>query len=287
MRLLTFSSLKSLLAASCAAAVVLFAPQAAFAQSTCAVAPPPSLVEPGFLTIGTALSAPPMGFVKDDQAAGFDPELASALAEAMCLKPKFVNLALAGLFPGLISKKFDVIASQVGITDVRKQTFDFVPVFVGGLRLVTQKDSGLRFQTESDVCGSTVAIAAGSSQMAALERVKGECPPAKPMMMKTFAGQNEALHEVAKRSAQAAYIDWPVAAFIIQQRPNEYVEASPILSGKGPNTERNRNGIVFRKGDDANRLAIENAFRSVVQKGTYAAILAKWNLQGGDITKAN
>jgi polar amino acid transport system substrate-binding protein len=218
---------------------------------------------------------------------GFDTELAVAIAETLCLKPKFVNLAFAGLFPGLISKKFDLISSRVGITDVRKQQFDFIPVFVGGLRLITQKDSNLRFQTEMDVCGSTVAIVAGSTQMAALERVKGECPAGRPMNMKVFAGQNEVIHEVAKRSAQAAFIDWPVAAYLVQQSPNEFVEASPILSGKGPNTERNRNGIVFRKGEDANRQAVEAAFKAVIQKGTYAALLKKWNLEGGDITKVN
>jgi polar amino acid transport system substrate-binding protein len=261
--------------------------QAALAQAQCPVKPPPSLVEPGYLTIGAALSAPPMGFIKDDQPTGFDTELAFALADTMCLKHKVVNLAFAGLFPGLISKKFDLISSRVGITEVRQQSFDFIPDFVGGLRLITRKDSKLRFQSELDVCGYTVAIVAGSTQMAALERVKGDCPAGRPMNMKVFAGQNEVIHEVAKRSADVAFIDWPVAAYMVQQNPDDFVEASPILSGKGPNTERNRNGLVFRKGDDANRQAVEAAFKVVVQKGIYAALLKKWNLEGGDIFKAN
>lgn len=281
-----FLNLPKLAIASALTGALFLAPQPASAQSACAVKPPPSLVEPGVLTIGTAFTAPPMGFLKDDQPAGFESELAIALAETMCLKPKFVNLSFQGLFPALIAKRFDLIASRVGITDQRKEAFDFVPNFVGGLRLITQKDSGLRFRTETDVCGVTVAITAGSTQMAALERVKGDCPPGKPMNMKVFAGQSEVVHEVAKRSAQAAFIDWPVAAYVIQQNPNDFVEASPILSGKGPNTERNRNGFVFRKGDDANRQAVEVAFKAVVQKGTYAAILRKWNLEGGDVTKS-
>lgn len=260
-------------------------PHLASAQAACA-AKPPSLVEPGFLTIGTELSAPPMGFVKDDQPAGFDVDITVALAKAMCLEPKFVNLAFQGLFPALISKKFDLISSRVGITDVRMQTFDFIPVFVGGLRLITKKDANLRFNTESDACGVTVAIVAGSTQMAALERVKGDCPAGKPMNMKVFAAMTETVHEVAKGSAQAAFIDWPVAAYLVQQNPNTYFEASPILSGKaGANSMRNRNGLVFRKGEDANRAAVDSAFKGLVQSGTYAAILKKWNLDGGDVTK--
>ena len=255
-------------------------------QAECLPAPP-SLVEAGYLTVGTSLTAPPMGFMKDDKPSGFDPEFIAAVAEKMCLKAKMVNLTFQGLFPGLIAKKFDVIASQIGITDPRKEMFDFVPVFVGGLRLVTQKDSGLKFQTESDVCGHAASIVAGSTQMAALERVKGDCPTGKPMTLKVFSNQSEALNEVAKRSVDVAYVDWPVAAYLIQQRPRDFVEASPVLSGKGPNTERNRNGIVIRKNETATQDAIAAAVKAAMNAGTYDEILKRWNLADGDLRKVN
>jgi len=278
-------NLKKIAEAAAVVGALCIAPQMAWAQASCA-AKPPALVEPGVLTIGTNFAAPPMGFLKEDKPAGFEPELMTALAKSMCLEAKFVNLSFQGLFPALIAKKFDVISSRVGITDERSKTFDFVPVFVGGLRLITKKDANLRFNTETDVCGVSVAIVAGSTQMAALERAKADCPTGKPMDMKVFAGMNEAVHEVKKGSAAAAFIDWPVAAYVIQQDPNNFVEASPILSGKGgPSTPRNRNGLVFRKGDDANRAVVEAAFKRLVQDGTYTAILNKWNLSGGDVTK--
>jgi polar amino acid transport system substrate-binding protein len=256
------------------------------AQAEC-LPTPPNLVQPGYLTIGTALTAPPMGFMNDDKPSGFDPEFITAVAETMCLKPRIVNLTFQGLFPGLIAKKFDVIASQVGITDARKEMFDFVPVFVGGLRLVTQKDSGLRFHTESDVCGHAVAAIAGSSQMAALDKVRENCPADKPMTIKVFSNQSEALNEVAKRGVNAAYVDWPVAAYIIKQRPQDFVEASPVLSGKGPNTERNRNGIVIRKNESPMQEAIAAAVNAAMKSGAYDEILKRWNLADGDIRKVN
>jgi polar amino acid transport system substrate-binding protein len=261
----------------------LFAGSGTAASAAPCLSAPPNLVEAGNLTIGTALSAPPMGFVKDDQPSGFDPDLASALAEKMCLKPKFVNLAFQGLFPGLISKKFDVVSSQVGITDARKEQFDFLPVFKGGLRLVTQKSNDIRFRTETAVCGHPVSIAAGSSQMAALERVKDQCPKDKPMELKIFSSQAEALNEVAKKAVDAAYVDWPVAAYLIMQRPDDFVEASPVLSGDGPGTPRHRNGIVFRKGEDTAREAVAVALQAVETDGTYEKLLAKWNLADGNI----
>jgi polar amino acid transport system substrate-binding protein len=255
---------------------------ASLASAECLPAPP-NLVEPGFLTIGSALTAPPMGFMKDEQPSGFDPDLAAALAERMCLKPKIVNLTFQGLFPGLISKKFDIIASQVGITDQRKEMFDFVPVFKGGLRLVTQKTSGLKFTTEKDVCGYPAAIVAGGTPMAALERVRDECPADKPMTLKVFSSQIESLNEVAKKVVSVAYIDWPVAANVVKTRPDDFVEASPILSGKGPGTLRNRNGIVIRKGEKATQDAIAAAFTQILADGTYDKTLTRWNLANGDI----
>lgn len=246
---------------------------------------PADLVKPGVLTIGTSFAAPPMGFLDGTKPSGFDSELVAQIAERMCLTPDFIDLSFTGLFPGLLAKKFDIIAARVGITDERKQQFDFVPVFKGGLRLVVRKDSELRFKTETDVCGHATAIVAGSTQMAALERVKGECPADKPMTMKVFTNQIEAMNEVAKRSVSAAYVDWPLAAYVIQQRPKDFVEASPVLSGRGPNTVRNRNGLVVRKGDKSTEDALTGAFAAILADGSYDKLLAKWNLADGDIRK--
>jgi polar amino acid transport system substrate-binding protein len=254
------------------------------ASAACVTAPT-TLIQPGVLTIGTSFAAPPMGFLDGTKPSGFDSDLVSAIAEKMCLKPDFVDLTFAGLFPGLLAKKFDIIAARVGITEERKAQFDFVPVFKGGLRLVVNKSSDLRFKTESDVCGHPVALVAGTTQMAALERVKSECPADKPMTMKTFTNQIEAMNEVAKKSASAAYVDWPLAAYVIQQRPNDFVEASPVLSGRGPNTIRNRNGLVVRKGEKSTQDALSTAFDAVIADGTYDKLLAKWNLPDGDIRK--
>lgn len=278
-----FSSVRNMCVSLSVAAASLFA--ASSAHAACLPAPP-DLIEPGVLTIGVSLATPPTSFMKDDKAAGMDPEFMTAIAESMCLKPKFVNMAFSGLFPALIAKKIDVIHSQVGITDVRKETFDFVPVFVGGVRLIAKKGSGVYFKTESDTCGYTTAIMSGSVQMAALERVKDSCPADKPMTLKAFSGQAEAMNEVARGTAQAAYVDWGVANYAVQQRPDDFALASPILSGKGPNGARNRIGIVFRKGDTADEKAVNTAFESLVASGFYDNLLKKWNLSEGDIRTA-
>ncbi len=244
---------------------------------------PADLVSTGELTVGSALTSPPMGFVKDGAPTGFDTDLATALAAKMCLKPNFVNLAFAGLFPGLIARKFDVIEARVGITDERKKVFDFLPYSIGGIQLVVRKGSSLSFTAEADVCGHSVATNSGSSELADLQRVREHCASDRPMPFKIFSSQVEALNEVAKGSVQAAYVDWPVAAYLVEQRPEDFAKASPIFSGDGPGTPRHVNGIVFRKGDEALRTAMTTALDAVITDGTYDRLLQKWKLADGDI----
>lgn len=271
-----------------ALAVCAFSSGTALAQTKDGCLPaPPHLIEEGTLTVGVSLAAPPTAFLQDDEASGLDPDLIRAIADKMCVKSNFVNMAFAGLFPALIAKRLDVINSQVGITEKRKETFDFVPVFVGGVRIVAGANTGLNFNSENDTCGSTMAIMGGSTQMAALEKVQESCPADKKMTLKAFGGQAEALNEVGRGSAEAAFVDWAVATYAAKQRPDQYVVASPILSGKGPNTQRNRIGIVLRKGDDANAAAIKAAFDAVVKDGQYHALLEKYGLTEGDIRAAD
>ena len=249
--------------------------------------PLPKLVTKGELTVGSALTAPPMGFMKDGQPTGFDTDLASAIAEKMCLKANFVNLAFQGLFPGLIARKFDMVEARVGITDDRKKVFDFVPYSRGGIQLVVRTGSTLRFNAEADVCGHSVATNAGSSELADLERVREQCSKDKPTTFRIFSNQIEALNEVAKRSVDAAYVDWPVAAYLVEQRPDDFIKASPIFSGDGPGTPRHINGIVFRKDDDELRDAVSVALKAIIADGTYDRLLQTWKLGDGDIRQSD
>ncbi len=58
-------------------------------------------------------------------------------------------------------RRFDIISARVGITEKRKEAFDFVPDLVGGLRLITKNGSQLYFNHEEDVCGYNTSLPAG------------------------------------------------------------------------------------------------------------------------------
>lgn len=250
----------------------------------CPVAPPSDLVTPGKLTIATHLSTPPQAFLENDKPAGFAVELGDALAEQMCLRAEWVNIAFAGMFPALNAKKFDTIISGIGITPQRQESFDFVPYFQGGVRLVVRKDSARTFKSEDDLCGLAVATQAGSTEAIGLERANKEtCPEGKKIQIMAYPNFNEAVQQLRKQVAEVAFVDWPFANYLAQAVP-EFALGSPILSGT-PGKARNLHGMVVRKGDTAMARALSDALKRVQASGRYDQILAKWNLSEGDIRR--
>lgn len=250
--------------------------------AACPVKAPPGLVTPGALTVGTMLTNPPQTFVENDRPAGFDIDLSRAIAAEMCLKPKFVNVTFAGLFPGLMSGKFDYLSSGLGITPQRRQTFDFVPYFRGGIQLVGREDDHFFFQNEEGLCGLRVATIAGTTQALALERAnRNVCKPDKQIDLRYYPSFNDAVIQLTKKSADIAFVDWAFASYISRLIP-ALAPASPIISGR-PEVPRNLMGLAFRKDEKTQEEAISEAIRALEKNGTYDKLLDKWHLRNGDI----
>lgn len=254
---------------------------AAPALAACPVKAPAGLVTPGTLTIGTMLTNPPQTFVEDGQPTGFDIDLSRAIAAQMCLKPRFVNVTFAGLFPGLMSKKFDYLSSGLGVTPQRRETFDFVPYFRGGIQLVGRKEDHFFFQNEEGLCGLRVATIAGTTQALALERAnRGVCKQ-RPIDLRYFPSFNDAAMQLRTKAADIAFVDWAFASYISRLMP-QLSPASPIISGR-PEVPRNLMGLAFRKDEKAQEAAVTEAIRVLEKSGEYDKLLDKWHLRNGDI----
>jgi len=254
------------------------------ALADCAVKPPPDLVTPGTLTVASNMSTPPQMYIDKGEPAGFEIDLARAIAASMCLKPKFVNIAFGGLFPGLVAKKFDYVTSGLGVTPQREQVFDFVPYLAGGIQLVVRKDSKLHFKDETQLCGHSVATISGTTQAKAIERVNQTiCKPGQKIDLKYFPSFNDAVIQLRKKSSDVAFVDWSFAAYVTNLMP-ELALGSPIISGR-PEVPRNKLGMAIRKGDKPMHDAVSAAMVVLQKNGEYDKILSKWHLQNGDIRK--
>lgn len=82
--------------------------------------------EEGVIQIGTEGTYAPYSYHDEsDKLVGYDVEVAEAVAEKLGLKVEFVETKWDSMIAGLDTKRFDTIANQVGITDERKEKYDF------------------------------------------------------------------------------------------------------------------------------------------------------------------
>lgn len=80
----------------------------------------------GELTIATEGTWAPWTFHDEsDRLVGFDIEVAQKIAEKLGVKANFVEVEWDGIFAGIDSKRYDLTANGVEITEERSQKYDF------------------------------------------------------------------------------------------------------------------------------------------------------------------
>jgi len=254
-------------------------------SGTAKVSPPPDsgLFTAGTLTVGSDVSYPPQEFfpVGSTTATGFDIDLGKALADAMGLKYAVVNTPFDGIIPALNSKKFDIMISAMTITADRSAAVDFIPYFVAGESFVVAKKATITPTKLDDLCGKKVAAEAGTAELdeATGLNAAGKTCASNHVNVVTFQKDTEALTELKKGNVDIHFTDSPVAAYEVQNDPNNLKISGGII-------EVAPEGIAVRKGDTAIETPVKAAFDKLKSDGTYANLLKKWNVSDADIKNA-
>lgn len=228
---------------------------------------------PGTLTLGVDATYPPLeSYDENQKLIGFDIEFGEAVGKVLGLQVKWVDTRFEGLIPGLNSNKFDAIVSGITITEERAKTVDFIPYFASGQSMIGRKDANLKIKDDHDVAGLKLAVVSGSIQDILLKdtiipdlKTKG-----KDVKVSTYPSNPEAVQQLIKKTADAVFLDSPVAHDLITKF-NELAIVSPDFNPK------NR-GIVTRKGDTVMASPLEAAYKKLLQDGTVDTLLKKYGL---------
>ncbi|MBZ9603199.1 ABC transporter substrate-binding protein [Phyllobacterium chamaecytisi] len=124
-------------------------------------------VEANAFTVGIAVDNPPLAaYATDAQTVvGFDPDLALLVADILGRKLELVPVAWADWPLGLQSRKFDAVISNVGVTEQRKEKFDFSTYRQGVHGFYVKSDSPLiSIKKPKDVAGLRVITSSGTIQ---------------------------------------------------------------------------------------------------------------------------
>ncbi len=194
---------------------------------------------------------------------GFDIDLMNAVSKKMGYeKVEYVNTDFKGLIPGLMSKKFDVIASAMYVTDERKKTIDFSDSYYpGGLCILVRKDDK-SINTVDDLKGKTVAVQVGTKSVKYLD---ANYPEIKRLEVET---NNEMFLSLESSKADAVVTARPAASV--------YAKASGKVRILDKNLTSELYAYGIRKEDTALKDGLNKALKAVKDDGQYDKIKAKY-----------
>jgi polar amino acid transport system substrate-binding protein len=279
-------------AASMAASPSAAATSPSAAPSQVATVPSDQLIFPGKLVVCSDIPYPPQEFF-DQQGSptGSDIEIAQAIGQRLGLTVQIENAVFDTIIAAVTGGKCDIIVSAQNITPDRVKQVDMIPYFTAGQSFVVDKGNPDNINTTDDLCGKAIAAETGTTEVdylngtgdykgqglsaACVSKGKGKID------VKEFPKDTDALAALLGGQVAAYFADSPVAGYYTVEHPDQFQ-----LSGVPPLASAIE-GISVPKDKTGLRDAVQQALLSMVNDGTYMAILQKFGVESGAVTAAD
>ena len=201
------------------------------------------------------------------QIVGFDVDIARRMAKAMGVKLELVSTAWDGIIPALLTKKFDLIASGMTLTQGRNLKINFAdPYIVVGQTILLRKELAGTVTSYRDLNDPKYKVVSklGTTGEQAVKRM---IPKATYI---SFETEQEGVMEVVNGKADAFVYDSPYCAVANIQKG----EGKLVFLDKPFTFEPLAWGV--RKGDPDFLNWLDNFLRQIKNDGTYDKIYHKW-----------
>lgn len=215
---------------------------------------------------------------------GVDPDLASLIADSLGLKLNLVPTAWADWPLGVVSGKYDVVISNVTVTEERKEKFDFSSYRQDVLGFYVRKDSKItEIKEPKDIAGLKVITGAGTNQEKIIlewDRQNVEAGLA-PIEIQYY--DDSAASTLAIQSGRAD----------VEFNPNPTLSYSAAVTGdtrlvgvqSGGWPLKAEIAVATRKGNGLDE-AITIAINGLIDSGVYAKTLEHWNVSAEAVEKS-
>jgi polar amino acid transport system substrate-binding protein len=249
---------------------------------------PAKIRERGTLIVGAGFGSgnPPLGFIADDNKTpiGIEVDLAYLVAGALGLKPEIQVTSWENLFLGIDSGKYDAGFSNITVTEKRKQKYDFATYRKDDIAFEAKKGTEWKVASGKDVAGKTIAVSSGTNQEKILvdwneANIKAGLPAA---TIKYFSNQTDTYLALTSGRIDAYLGPNPSIAYHV--KTSGQTETIGKFSGAGPTLQ----GLIAAttKKDDGLVQAYQAAINAVIADGTYAKVLARWNVSTEAVQKS-
>jgi polar amino acid transport system substrate-binding protein len=229
----------------------------------------------GVLKVATSLQWPPFGF-KDDKGkpAGLDLDLMNALAARLGLKAAITDIKFDSIIPSVQNGRYDVGVNELGDIPERRSVVQFVDYYTGGIGVLVPKGQTSDI-SPTDLCGHTLSLTQGSSQVELGKRISKQCQAdGKPAInFKMFSDSASTILAVANKRVEGFMTDVAVGVHLTRTTNKTLA----VLPGTVPESD-DRAGIVVDKDNNALAKALQTALQGMIDDGSYGKILEEWGV---------
>lgn len=227
----------------------------------------------GVLQIGGPTAIAP--YVKVDgkgQVSGVIVELMDAVGGKLGIPVKFNNIAYSALIPALQAGRVDVGIGTFTDTLAREEQVDFVDYVTTNMVLMGRPATEEKIKKVADLCGFTAASPSGTTSEIVMKKQAEVCkadgkPPLNILIVPTPA---EAQLQVETGRADTFVQAYGVGIGIEASGQNIKILGKPF--------QPEYHGAGVKKGNKQLADALMAGFKAVMDDGSYAKILAKYNI---------
>jgi His/Glu/Gln/Arg/opine family amino acid ABC transporter permease subunit len=216
----------------------------------------------GVLRIGTDATFPPLESRVNDRFEGFDIDLGNAMGKELGVKVEWTNSSFDGIFPALLSKKFDLVMSSVTITPERKAKMGFSRPYYNAGQIIAVRRDGEELRLFKELTGKQVGVQINTTAQFALEKQGG-------VTIKKYNSIDLALTDLKNSRLDAVVSDAPVVRYMVRKGFSE-------LKAVGEPLTEEYYGVVMRQDDGDLQKAVNDALTRIAERGEYARLHKKW-----------
>ncbi|MEV4689488.1 ABC transporter substrate-binding protein [Microbacterium sp. LWH3-1.2] len=236
-------------------------------------------VEPGKLTVAHSAYVPPLGYIPEGETnpAGTEPNIGALIADALGLEYNPVVVAWADWPLGIQSGKYDLITSNVTVTEERKELYDFASYREDLLGFYVTSDSDIeKIEEAADITGLKIAVGSGTNQEQVLLAWNEELEAAgeEPAELQYF--DDNAATVLALQSGRIDATFGPNATSAWAARETGDTKLVGLVPGGWPLTASiaaataKGNGLIE---------PVNIALNALIENGQYDEVLKIWDLQ--------
>lgn len=209
---------------------------------------------------------PPMEMLDDQkQPTGYSVEFLKEVGKAAGFDVEPLNVAWDGIFGGVITGKYDIIASSTTITPERQKQMDFSDPYYDVVQAVVLP-AGQKIESLADLKGKKVGGQIGTTGIFVMRKASPEA------VLREYDDVGLAIQDLLGGRLDAVICDDPVAMYYVNKKPDTAGKLD--LSYKTSDSEQYGFAVAKNRPDLLEK--INRGIRQVKESGVEAKLKEKW-----------